>query len=109
MGYRSTSALPGAPVLVSMLLALLAALCIPRAVFPYGSPRISCVNDLQRESSATDVTPAYSFVKLCHNGRELLTTYTYQGGVSETMSEQIPVDQGVSARILFDFSGLCGP
>jgi len=87
----------GRLVPVSMLLALLALLCIPRAVFPHGWPAISCANNLRRESSTTDVTPAYPFVKFFHNVRALLTTYTYQGGVSEPMFEQIPVDQGVSA------------
>jgi len=93
---------------VSMLLALLAALCVPRAVLPHAWPIISCANSHRRKSSATDVTPAYPFAKFCHNARALLTTYTYQGGVSETMSEHIPVDKGVSARILLDYSGLCG-
>jgi len=106
MGYRSTSTLLGRLVPVSMLLALLAALCIPRAVFPHGWPVVSCANNLRRESSA--MTPAYPLVKFCHNACALLTMYTYQGGVSEPMSEQILVDQGVSARILFDYSGLCG-
>jgi len=81
-------------MLVSVLLALL---CIPHAVFPHGWPVISCANSLRRESSATDVTSAYPFVNFRHNARALLTTYTYQGGVSEPISEQIPVDQGVSA------------
>ena len=78
---------------VSMLLALLAALCVPRAVLPHGWSIISCANSLRRESSATDVTPAYLFVNFCHNTRELLTIYTYQCGVSETKSEEIPVDR----------------
>jgi len=93
---------------VSMLLALLASLCIPRSVFPHGCPIIPGTDTLRRESSPTDVTPAYPFVKLCHNACALLTTYVYQGGVSKPMSKQILVDQVVLAQILFDYSGLYG-
>ena len=93
---------------VSMLLALLTPLCIPRAFFIHSWPVISYTNNLRRESSATDVTPAYPFVNFCHNARALLTMYTYQGRVSIPVSEQIPVDQSVFARVLLDYSGLCG-
>ena len=95
-------------MLVSMLLALLALLCIPCAIFPHGWPIISCTNGLRRESSAIDVAPAYPFMEFCHDARALLTTYTYLDRVSEPMSKQLSIDQGVLARIFLDFSGLCG-
>jgi len=49
---------------------------------------------------------AYPFMKFCHNARALLTAYTYQDRVSEPMSEQLSIDQGVLARIFLDFSSL---
>ena len=82
---------------VNMLLTLLAPLCIPHVVFLHSWPVISCANSLRRESLATDVTPAYPFVKFCHNARALLTMYTYQGRVNIPVSEQISIDQGVFA------------
>jgi len=77
MSYRSISALLGRLVLVSMLLALLAPLCILCVVLPHSWPVISYADSLSQESSATDVTPSYPFVEFCHNARALLTMYTY--------------------------------
>ena len=91
-----------------MLLALLAPLCIPRAIFPYGWPVISCTNGLRRERSVADVATAYPFMQFCHNARALLTTYTHQNRVGEPMPKQLSIDQGVLARIFLNFTGLCG-
>ena len=90
---------------VNMLLALLAPLCILCAVFPHGWPIISCTNSLRFESWATDVAPAYPFLEFCHDARALLTTYTYHDRVSEPMSEQLSIDQGVLAQIFLAFVG----
>ena len=95
-------------VSVSMLLELLALMCIPCAVFPHGWPKISCSNGLWCERSATAVAPAYPFMEFCHNARSLVATYTYQNRVCKPMPEQLPIDQGVLVRIFLYFSGFRG-
>jgi len=93
---------------ISMSLALLASLCIPRAIFPYGWPVVPRTNGFWRESSTTDVISTYPFVELCHDARALFTTYANQDRVCIPMSEQIPIHKSIPARILLDYSGLCG-
>ena len=95
-------------VLVSVLLTLLALLCIPSAIFPYGWLIISRTNGLWCERSATDMTPTYPFMEFCHYSCALLATYTYQNRVGKPVSEQFPVNEGVFAQIFLYFSGLCG-
>ena len=89
--------------------------CASMIVQALKNPSSSCTSPSSSGSSfachswgsVADVASAYPFMKFCHNARALLTTYTYQDRVSEPVSEQLSIDQGVLARIFLDFSSLC--
>ena len=63
-------------MLISMLLTLLASLFIPYAVLPHSWPIVPGSNDLQEESSPSDVASTKAFMELCHDTGTLILTYT---------------------------------
>jgi len=84
---------------VGVLLALIASLCIARAVLPHGRPVVPRLDDFWRKSSVVDVTPTYTFMELCHDTRALLVAHTRQDRVSVAMFKQLSIYQGIPTCI----------
>ena len=71
---------------ISMLLTLLASLCI-HAILLHSRPIIPSSNDLQRESFSSDMASTNAFVKLLHDTGILISTYASEDWVGITMME----------------------
>jgi len=82
---------------------------IPHAVLPLSWPIVPSENDLQGESSPSDVASTNAFMELCHDMGTLILTYTSEDRMSVAMTEQLSVHQSIPSCIPLDrlcFSGL---
>ena len=79
---------------IGVLLALLAPLGVPYAIFSHCGPIITRTDYLRRQRASSHMTTADPLMKLCHYRRAQLSTHAHQDRVSET-AEQLSIQEGV--------------
>jgi len=94
---------------VSMLLTLLASMCILHAVFPHSRPIVPCADNLKGERSPSNVASTNAIIELCHDTGTLISTYIGEDGMSVAMTKQLSINQGISSCVSLDHLRFCEP
>jgi len=64
------------------------------AILLHSRPIIPISDDLQRESSSSDITPANAFMEILHDAGTLIPTHTSEHWMGITMAEQLAIYKG---------------